>query len=95
MKLLNPFLIVARLMFIILISVSYVYAADAPPCGILLHPLESKVEEVKGPGGIWGMFDQNYKVRNHATVTLKLDSKITILIVRLNLCLFYGFVRGC
>jgi NTP pyrophosphatase (non-canonical NTP hydrolase) len=30
------------------------------------------------------MFDQNYKVRNHATVTLKLDSKITILIVRLN-----------
>jgi len=30
------------------------------------------------------MFDQNYKVRNHATVTLKLDSKITVLIVRLN-----------
>ena len=30
------------------------------------------------------MFDKNYQVRNHATVTLKLDSKITVLIVRLN-----------
>ena len=30
------------------------------------------------------MFDKNYKVRNHATVTLKLDSKITVLIVHLN-----------
>ena len=30
------------------------------------------------------MFDKNYQVRNHATITLKLDSKITVLIVRLN-----------
>ena len=59
-------------------------ATDTPPCVALLHPLESKVEEVKDRGGIWGMFDQNYKVRNHAAMTLKLDSKITVLIVRLN-----------
>ena len=59
-------------------------AADAPSCAILLHPLESKVEQIKGQGGIWGMFDKNYQVRNHATITLKLDSKITVLIVRLN-----------
>ena len=83
-KLLNPFLIFIQFLFIILISRSEVGAADTPPCVALLHPLESKVEEIKGQGGIWGMFDQNYKVRNHATITLKLDSKITVLIVRLN-----------
>ena len=30
------------------------------------------------------MFDKNYQVRNHTRITLKLDSKITVLIVRLN-----------
>ena len=82
-KLLNPSLII-QLFFIILISRGEVGAEDTPPCAKLLHPLESRVEEVKGRGGIWGMFDKNYQVRNHATVTLKLDSKITVLIVRLN-----------
>ena len=84
MNLLNPFLILIQLLFVILISRSEVGAVDASPCAALLHPLESKVEEIKGQGGIWGMFDKNYKVRNHATVTLKLDPKITVLIVRLN-----------
>ena len=81
---LNPFLILIPLLFVILISRSEVGAVDASPCAALLHPLESKVDKIKGQGGIWGMFDQNYKVRNHATVTLKLDSKITVLISRLN-----------
>lgn len=84
MNSLNPFLILIQLLFVILISRGEVGAADASSCAAFLHPLESKVEEIKGQGGIWGMFDQNYKVRNHATVTLKLDSKITVLIVRLN-----------
>mgnify|MGYP000405643113 CR=1 FL=1 len=79
-----PFFIFMQLFFVILILRGEVAAVDASPCVALLHPLESKVEEIKGQGGIWGMFDQNYKVRNHATVTLKLDSKITVLIVRLN-----------
>ena len=80
----NPFLILIQLLFIILISRSEVSAADTSPCFKLLHSLDSKVEQIKGRGGIWGIFDQNYKVRNHATITLKLDSKITVLIVRLN-----------
>ena len=84
MNSLNSFLILIQLLFVILISRGEVGAADASPCTALLHPLESKVDAIKGQGGIWGMFDQNYKVRNHATVTLKLDSKITVLIVRLN-----------
>ena len=83
-KLLNPFLVFVQLFFISLILQSDVGATDNSPCVALLHPLGSKVDEVKGRGGIWGMFDQNYKVRNHATVTLKLDSKITVLIVRLS-----------
>ena len=74
---LNSFLVLIPLLFVILISRSEVDAADASPCAVLLHPLESKVEEIKGQGGIWGMFDKNYQVRNHAKVTLKLDSKIT------------------
>ena len=84
MKLLNPFLIFIQFFFIILISQSEVDAAGAPPCVALLHPLESKIEEIKGRGGIWGVFDKNYQVRNHARVTLKLDSKIIILITRLH-----------
>ena len=84
MKLLNPFLILIQFFFIILIFRSEVGAVDIPPCVALLHPLESKVDEIKGRGGIWGMFDQNYQARNHATVTLKLDSKIMALIVRLH-----------
>ena len=52
-KLLNPFLII-QLFFIILISRGEVGAEDTPPCAKLLHPLESRVEEVKGRGGIWG-----------------------------------------
>ena len=83
-KPLHPFFIFMQLLFIICVSSITVNAAEKPSCISLLHPLESKVEEIKGQGGIWGMFDQNYQVRNHATVTLKLDSKIMILIVRLN-----------
>ena len=87
MKLLNSFLIFIQFFFIILIFRSEVGAVNTPPCVALLHPLESKVDEIKGRGGIWGMFDQNYQVRTHATVTLKLDSKIMALIVRLrHLC---------
>ncbi len=81
---LNPFFILIPLLFIIFVSSNSVNATEEPSCIRLLHPLESKVEEIRGLGGIWGIFDQNYQVRNHATVTLKLDSKIMILIVRLN-----------
>jgi hypothetical protein len=84
MKPLNPFLNFLQLIFLILILRVEVDAVEVPACGLLLHPLESKIEEIKGHGGIWGVFDQNYKVKNHATFTLKLDSKITVLIVRLN-----------
>ena len=83
MKPLNPSYIPIQFLFFILISSSEVIAEDTPSCAILLHPLESKVEQIKGQGGIWGIFDKNYQVRNHATITLKLDSKITVLIVRL------------
>ena len=84
MKPLNPFFIFMQSIFIICVSSISVNASEKPSCISLLHPLESKVEEIRGQGGIWGMFDQNYQVRNHATMTLKLDSKIMILIVRLN-----------
>ena len=84
MKLLNPFINFIQLIFIILILRVEVDAVEVPACGLLLYPLESKIEEIKGQGGIWGKFDQNYKVKNHATYTLKLDSKITVLMVRLN-----------
>jgi hypothetical protein len=83
MKTLNPSYIFIKFIFFILISSTEVIAADTPSCAVLIHPLESKVEQIKGQGGIWGIFDKNYQVRNHATITLKLDSKITILIVRL------------
>ena len=83
MKPLNLSYIFIQFLFFILISSSEVIAEDAPSCAVLLHPLESEVEQIKGQGGIWGMFDKNYQVRNHATITLKLDSKITVLIVRL------------
>ena len=84
MKLLNPFINFIQLILIILILRVEVDAVEVPACGLLLYPLESKIEEIKGQGGIWGKFDQNYKVKNHATYTLKLDSKITVLMVRLN-----------
>ena len=83
MRTLNPSYIFIKFIFFILISSSEVIAEDAPSCAILLHPLENKVEQIKGQGGIWGIFDKNYQVRNHAQITLKLDSKITVLIVRL------------
>ena len=84
MKLLNPFLIFIQFFFIILIFRSEVSAVDTPPCVALLHPLESKVDEIKGRGGIYGIFDQSHFKVNHTSVTLKLDSKITVLISRLN-----------
>ena len=84
MSSLNPFLILMQLLFITLFLQNEVGADGTSRCGALLHPLASNVDEIKGQGGIWGMFDQSYKVRNHATVTLKLDSKITVLIVRLD-----------
>jgi hypothetical protein len=83
MKTLNPSYILIKFIFFILISSSEVNAADAPTCAVLIHPLESKVDQIKGQGGIWGIFDKNYQVRNHAQITLKLDSKITVLIIRL------------
>jgi hypothetical protein len=83
MRTLNPSYIFIKFIFFILISSTEVIAADTPSCAVLIHPLESKVEQIKGQGGIWGIFDKNYQVRNHATITLKLDSKITVLIVRL------------
>ena len=84
MSSLNPFLILMQLLFITLFLQNEVGADGTSRCVALLHPLASNVDEIKGQGGIWGMFDQSYKVRNHATVTLKLDSKITVLIVRLD-----------
>ena len=84
MKLLNPFLILIQFFFIILIFRSEVGAVDTPPCVVLLHPLETKVDEIKGRGGIYGIFDQSHFKVNHTSVTLKLDSKITVLISRLN-----------
>ena len=83
MKLFNLSYIFILVLCFVLVSRSDMIAADAPSCAVLLHPLENKVEQIKGQGGIWGIFDKNYQVRNHATITLKLDSKITILIVRL------------
>ena len=72
---------------LLLILRSTVSTADALPCAALLLPLENKIGIIKDRGGIWGMFDKSYKVRNHATVTLKLDSKISVLIFRLqHLC---------
>ena len=68
---------------LLLILRSAVGATDAVPCAALLLPLENKVGIIKDRGGIWGMFDKSYKVRNHAAVTLKLDSKINVLIFRL------------
>ena len=84
MKLLNPFLIFIQFFFIILIFRSEVGAVDTPSCTTLLHPLETKVDEIKGRGGIYGIFDQSHFKVNHTSVTLKLDSKITVLISRLN-----------
>jgi hypothetical protein len=86
-KLLNLSLIFIQVLFLILISRSEVGAAETQACATVLHTLESKVGEAKGQGGIWGAFDQNYQIPNHGKVTLKLDSKITTLIVRLqHLC---------
>ena len=84
MKPLNPFIKFIQLTFIILILWVEVDAVESPACGLLIYPLESKVEEIKGQGGIWGRFDQNYNEKNHATYPLKLDSNITVLMVRLN-----------
>ena len=84
MKLLNPFLILIQFFFIILIFRSEVGPVDTPSCTTLLHPLETKVDEIKGRGGIYGIFDQSHFKVNHTPVTLKLDSKITVLISRLN-----------
>jgi hypothetical protein len=86
-KLINPSLIFIQILFLILTSRSEVGAAEAQSCARLLHTVESRVGEAKGQGGIWGAFDQNYQIPNHGKVTLKLDSKITTLIVRLqHLC---------
>jgi len=79
---LGAMLVGAGLMFVLMHG--EVSAAEAPSCATLLHPLETKVEEIKDRGGIWGMFDQNHFKVNHTSVTLKLDSKITVLISRLN-----------
>ena len=65
MKLLNPFLIFIQFFFIILIFRSEVGAVDTPSCTTLLHPLESKVEEIKDRGGIYGIFDQSHFKVNH------------------------------
>jgi len=54
MKPLNPFIKFIQLIFIILILWVEVDAVESPACGLLLYPLESKIEEIKGQGGIWG-----------------------------------------
>ena len=83
MKLINSPLILTMFLFVVLISCSEVDATGDQSCIKLLHPLETKVEEIKGRGGIWGLFDQNYQVA-HSKVTIQLDSKIMVLVSRLN-----------
>ena len=61
MNSLNPFLILIQLLFVILILRSEVTAAGTSSCAALLHPLESKVEEIKGQGGIWGYLIKTIK----------------------------------
>ena len=87
MKLFNPFFISIQVLFVVLVLRSDSRAADDTSCAALLYPLESEVESIKGMGGIWGLFEKNYKVRNHARVSLKLDSKIMVLTFNLrHLC---------
>jgi len=83
MRLLKPFPILIQTLFIFFLFQGDVKASDLS-CLASLHPLESQVESIKARGGIWGEFDKHYKVRNHARVTLKLDSNITFLLVTLN-----------
>jgi hypothetical protein len=86
MRLLHPYPILVQIIFIICLFKNDAIADD-PSCFELLHPLGSQVEEVNAQGGIWGIFDKHYKVRNHARVTLKLDSTVTFLMVALeHLC---------
>ncbi len=83
MKLLRPLSILGQL-FLVICLFGNDAIADEQSCAILLHPLDSKVEKVKAQGGIWGIFDKHYKVRNHARVTLKLDSTFAFMMVALD-----------
>jgi hypothetical protein len=83
MRLLHPFPILIQV-FLIICLLRNDAIADDPSCAELLHPMHSTVEAIKAQGGIWGIFDKHYKVRNHAVVTLKLDSTITFLMVALD-----------
>lgn len=82
MRLLHHFSILVQVIFVICLFKNDAIADDLS-CFELLHPLGSQEEKVKAQGGIWGIFDKHYKVRNHARVTLKLDSTITFLMVAL------------
>ncbi len=62
MKIKYLFLAILATGFLFIVR-STVGTADTLPCAALLHSLESKVGIIKDRGGIWGMFDKNYKVR--------------------------------
>ncbi len=83
MRLLHPFPIIVQIFFVICLFRNDAVAEDLS-CLELVHPLHSSVEGIKAQGGIWGIFDKHYKVRNHARVTLKLDSTVTFLMVALD-----------
>ncbi len=83
MRLLHPFPIIVQIFFILCLFRNDAIADD-PSCFEMIHPLHSRVETIKAQGGIWGIFDKHYKVRNHARVTLKLDSTVTFLMVALD-----------
>ena len=83
MKLLNPFLIFIQFIFIFLILTRDA-RAENPSCTESVLPLESALDALQEQGGVWGRFSKFYNVRNHATVTLQLDSKVKALFVNLN-----------
>jgi len=83
MKLLNPFLIFIQFIFIFLILTRDA-RAENPSCTESVLSLESALDAIQEQGGVWGRFNKFYNVRNHATVTLKLDSKVKTLFVNLN-----------
>jgi hypothetical protein len=83
MRLLKTFLLI-QFIFILPLVLNSARADNTQDCYDLFRPIENTAHGIKSRGGVWALFEKREIYREHATIGLHVDSKISTLIYTLN-----------
>lgn len=84
MKLHKPFSLLIQIIVTVPLLLGTAQARTNNACDDLIHPLDTKVNNVKDRGGMWDRYEKSRQLRKHSFLALKIDSKAVALMFTLN-----------